>query len=480
MYDVIIVGGGPTGMMLASELRLHDIDTLVLERDAEPTEMVRSLGLHMRSIEIMAMRGLLDRFLDQGQTYPLGGMFAGITKPLPRELESRHAHILGLPQPTTDRLLADRAVELGAEVRRECDVIEVHQNDENVTVELADGTRLRAAYVVGCDGGRSTVRRLLGIDFSGEPPRQEWLLVEAEVDATEDELANASTAGKPRGLLFGPAPHEAGVQRFVLTTDAPVEDRSIPPTFEDFIQRVREITGTDLGVNSARTVSRFGDGTRLAERYRVERIFLAGDAAHVHAPVGGQGLNLGLQDAINLGWKLGGRLRGWGSDELLETYETERRPVAENTLATTRAQSELVWPNGDVSAVRRLLEELMDINEVNLSLTEKTTGTGIRYDCGEGHDLLGKRMPDVELEDDWLYDRMHRGRGVLLDHPGVLAVHGWGDRVDVVSPRLAGAGRHEQLVESTLIRPDGHVAWVGEEQARLEAALTRWFGASAN
>ena len=192
MYDVIIVGGGPTGMMLASELRLHDIDTLVLKRDAEPTGMVRSLGLHMRSIEIMAMRGLLDRFLDQGQTYPLGGMFAGITKPLPRELESRHAHILGVPQPTTDRLLADRAAELGAEVRRECDVVGVHQDDENVTVELADGTRLQAAYVVGCDGGRSTVRRLLGIDFSGEPPRQEWLLVEAEVDATEDELATST------------------------------------------------------------------------------------------------------------------------------------------------------------------------------------------------------------------------------------------------------------------------------------------------
>ena len=270
------------------------------------------------------------------------------------------------------------------------------------------------------------------------------------------------------------------MQRFVMTTEAPVEDRSIPPTLEEFIQRVREITGTDLGVNSPRSVSRFGDGTRLAERYRVDRILLAGDAAHVHAPVGGQGLNLGLQDAINLGWKLGGRLRGWGSDELLKTYETERRPVAEDTLATTRAQSELVWPNGDVSAVRRLLEELMGINEVILSLTEKTTGTGIRYDCGEGHDLLGKRMPDVELEDSWLYDRMHRGRGVLLDHAGVLAVHGWGDRVDVVSPRLAGAGRHEQLMESTLIRPDGHVAWVGEEQAGLEAALTRWFGAIAN
>lgn len=467
MYDVIIVGGGPTGMMLASELRLHDIDTLVLERVAEPTGMVRSLGLHMRSIEIMAMRGLLDRFLDQGQTYPLGGMFAGITRPLPRELESRHAHILGVPQPTTDRLLADRAVG-------------VHQDHENVTVELADGSRLRAAYVVGCDGGRSTVRRLLGIDFSGEPPRQEWLLVEAEVDATEDELADARAAGKPRGLLFGPAPHEAGVQRFVMATEAPVEDRSIPPTLEEFIQRVREIAGTDLGVNSARSVSRFGDGTRLAERYRVDRIFLAGDAAHVYAPVGGQGLNLGLQDAVNLGWKLVGALRGWGSDGLLESSETERRPVAEDTLATTRAQSELVWPNGDVSAVRRLLEELMDINEVNLFLTEKTTGTGIRYDCGEGHDLLGKRMPDVELEDKWLYDRMHRGRGVLLDHTGVLAVDGWGDRVDVVSPRLAGAGRHEQLVESTLIRPDGHVAWVGDKQAGLEAALARWFGASAN
>jgi len=480
MHDVIIVGGGPTGMMLASELRLHDIDTLVLERDAEPTRMVRSLGLHMRSIEIMAMRGLLDRFLDQGQVYPLSGMFAGITKPLPRELESRHAHILGIPQPTTDRLLADRAAELGAEVRRGCDVVGVHQDDEGVTVELADGTRLRAAYAVGCDGGRSTVRRQLGIDFSGEPPRQEWLLVEAEVDATEDELAHAREAGKTRGLLFGPAPHEAGVQRFVVTTAAPVEDRSVPPTLKEFTDRVREMTGTDLGITVARSVSRFGDGTRLAERYRVERVFLAGDAAHVHAPVGGQGLNLGLQDAVNLGWKLVGAVRGWGADGLLETYEAERRPVAEDTLASTRAQSELVWPDGDVSAVRRLLEELMEIDQVNLSLTEKTTGTGIRYDCGDGHDLLGKRMPDVELEDSWLYDRMHRGRGVLLSHTGALTVDGWGDRVDVVSQRLAGPGKHGHETESTLIRPDGHVAWVGDDQAGLRAALTRWFGASAD
>jgi rifampicin monooxygenase len=472
MIDVVIAGGGPTGMMLASELRLRGVHVLVLDKDAEPTRQVRGLGLHTRSLEIMDQRGLLERFLAAGRQYPLGGSFAGIIKPAPDRLDTTLPYTLGIPQTATERLLIEHATELGTEIRRGCELVGLSQDDEGVTVELADGTDLRARYLVGCDGGRSTVRRLLGIGFPGEPASTEWLLGEMEVDAPAETLTAAAAAGAP-DLRFGPAPHEDGVYRIVARTEV-AEDRTAPPTLEEFTRRMRELAGTDLGVHSPRFLSRFGDATRLAERYRVGRVLLAGDAAHIHPPLGGQGLNLGIQDSFNLGWKLAADLHGWAPDELLDSYETERRPVAADVLDSTRAQGELLSAEPGPQAVRRLLSELMDFEDVNRYLIEKIAAIGIRYDFGDGHALLGRRLRDVGLKQGRLYERMRGGRGLLLDQTGRLSVAGWADRIDHV------VDVSEELdVPAVLLRPDGHVAWAGENQQEMLGQLPRWFGTAS-
>ncbi|MFE2373655.1 FAD-dependent monooxygenase [Streptomyces sp. NPDC059398] len=512
MIDVIVAGGGPTGMMLAAELRLHGVRVLVLEKEPEPVTYVRALGLHARSIEVMDQRGLLERFLAEGRKYPLGGFFAAIRKPAPGGLDTAHGYVLGIPQPVTDRLLAEHATELGAEIRRGCEVVGLSQSgdgdgagygakDEDgdgsgdgdgagaragVAVELSDGTVLRARYVVGCDGGRSTVRKLLGIGFPGEPSRVETLLGEMEVTAPQETVDAVMAEVRKTQFRFGLGPVGDGAYRVVVPADGLALDRT-PPTLDEFRQRLRAVAGTDFGVHSPRWLSRFGDATRLAERFRAGRVLLAGDAAHIHPPTGGQGLNLGIQDAFNLGWKLAATVNGWAPDGLLDSYQAERRPVAADVLDNTRAQMELMSTEPGARAVRRLVSELMDFDDVNRLLTEKLIATAIRYDFSEGgaegkgecegevHGLLGRRLRDVQLKRGHLYGLMHAGRGLLLDQTGGLSAAGWADRVDHVTDVS-----EELDAPAVLLRPDGHVAWAGDDQQQLLAALPKWFGAASD
>ena len=472
VYDVIISGGGPTGTMLAAELRLHGVDVLVLERDAEPTPLVRSLGLHARSIELLDMRGLLDRFLAVGTPYPEAiGHFAGIPSPRPVRLDSAHAYVLGIPQPVTDRILYEHAVELGAEVRRGAEVVGFTQDDGGVTVSLADGSTVRGGWLVGADGGRSLVRKLAGIGFPGEAAQIEWMLGEVEATASPEEMAAVTAQIRRTERGFGIGPAGDGLVRAVVPAAAVAEDRSVAPTLEEFAARLREVAGTDFGVHSPRSLTRFTDATRLAERYRDGRVLLAGDAAHVHPPLGGQGLNLGIQDAVNLGWKLAATVAGWAPDGLLDTYGAERHPVAESVLTSTRAQAVLTSPEPGPQAVRRVLAELMEFEDVTTYLAEKVAGTAIRYDVGEGPRLLGSRLRDVTVDGGRLYEKMRDGRGVLLDGTVTLSADRWAGRVDVVTAPPA-----ELPAPALLLRPDGHVMWLGDDAGGLDSALRRWFG----
>ncbi|MFI0898794.1 FAD-dependent monooxygenase [Streptomyces sp. NPDC020983] len=476
IHDVIVIGAGPTGLMLAGELRLHGVDVLVLERTAAPVDQPRGQGLHTRSVEIMDQRGLLDRFLAISEKFQIGGFFGGIHKDWPATLDTAHPYGLAVSQPATERLLREHAESLGTAIRFGSEVTTVGQDEDGVTVGLADGTRLRSRYAVGCDGGRSVVRRAVGIGFPGEPATAETLLGHMALAEDPEKIAAVVTEVRKTQLRFGAHPLGDGEYRIIVPADAVSEDRAAP-TLDEFRAQLRAHAGTDFGAHSPTFLSRFTDATRQAERYRVGRVLLAGDAAHIHPPTGGQGLNIGVQDAFNLGWKLAAHIAGWAPEDLLDTYHAERHPVGAAVLDNTRAQMLLLGTEPGAVALRGLLSRLMDFEEVNAYMTGVATGVGVRYDVGGAAEdesgLLGRRMRDLPLPPEGrLYERMRSGRGVLLDATGTLTVAGWSSRVDVLPAPAA-----ELPAPAVLLRPDAHVVWLGAAQSALAEALTRWFGA---
>ncbi len=480
-HAVVVAGGGPTGLMLAGELALAGIDVAIVERRAShDLTGSRAGGLHARTIEVLDQRGIADRFLAQGQVAQVTS-FSMIPLDI-SDFPTRHNYGLGLWQDRIERTLADWVAELDVPIYYGSEVAGLAQDDTGVDVRLADGSSLRADYLAGCDGGRSLIRKAAGIEFPGWDPTTSSLVAEVEM-AEEPELG---IRRDDKGIHSLGRLEDGKHVRVVVReqhTGHPGE-----PALRDLSQAIVDVWGTDFGVHSPVWISRFTDMTRQAASYRKGRVLLAGDAAHVHSPVGGQGLNTGVQDAVNLGWKLAQVVRQTSPASLLDTYHAERHPVAARVLQNTMAQTALTRQDDRTDALRDTMSGLLSMDQPRKRIAAMMSGLDIRYDLGAGHPLLGRRMPDLDLATadgpQRVFTLLHDARPVLLNlgEPGSLDITPWADRVRLTDATYAGTWELPVLGVVTapaavLIRPDGHVAWAGDHpQPGLPDALTTWFG----
>ena len=491
-HAVVIAGGGPTGLMLAGELTLAGVDVVIVERRAsQELAGSRAGGLHSRTIEILDQRGIADRFLSEGQVAQVAG-FAGTPLDI-SDFPTRHPYGLGLWQNHIERILAGWVEELEVPIYREREVTGFAQHDRGVDVELSDGTSLRAEYLAGCDGGRSLVRKAAGIEFPGWDATTSSLIAQVEM-AEEPELGIHRDARGTHALgkvdyeiRDGEVVYQKGGRVGVMLTEEQV-GTTADPTLDDLRERLIAVYGTDYGIHSPTWISRFTDMTRQAAAYRDGRVLLAGDAAHVHSPVGGQGLNTGVQDAVNLGWKLAQVIHQTAPESLLDTYHAERHPVAARVLRDTMAQTALMRTDDRIEVLRDTVSELLSMDEPRKRFAARMSGLDIHYDLGEGHPLLGRRMPDLDLVTAdgpmRVFTLLHDARPVLLNlgEPGGLDITPWADRVQLIDAEYAGPWELPALgavaaPTAVLIRPDGYVAWVGDlTQLGLADALTTWFG----
>jgi 2-polyprenyl-6-methoxyphenol hydroxylase-like FAD-dependent oxidoreductase len=482
-HAVVIAGGGPTGLMLAGELALARVDVAIVERrESQELDGSRAGGLHARTIEVLDQRGIADRFLSQGQVTQIAAFGQA---PLDiSDFPTRHNYGLALWQNRIERILADWVGELAVPIYRAREVTGLAQDDSGVDVALSDGGSLRAKYVVGCDGGRSLVRKQAGIDFAGWDASISYLIAEVEMTA-----APAFGIRRDEKGTYALGKLDDGRVRVVLREER--VEKGDEPTLGDLRDALIALYGTDFGLRDASWLSRFTDMTRQAASYRNGRVLVAGDAAHVHSPMGGQGLNLGVQDAVNLGWKLAQVVRGTSPESLLDTYHSERHPVAARALRKTMAQTALSRGDERMEAVRETLAELLRMDEPRKRYAAMMSGLDIHYDLGDGHPLLGRRMPDLDLVTadgpQRVFTLLHEARPVLLNlgEPGAVDAAAWANRVRQIDARYAGVWELPVLgavaaPAAVLIRPDGHVAWVGDGTARgLRDALTSWFGPPA-
>jgi 3-(3-hydroxy-phenyl)propionate hydroxylase len=481
-HAVVIAGGGPTGLMLAGELTVAGVDVVIVERrSGRELDGSRAGGLHARTIEVLDQRGIADRFLAEGQVMQIQG-YAYIPLDI-GDLPTRHNYGLALWQSHFERILGGWIDELGVPILGGREVVAFTQDDAGVDVELSDGSSLRAAYLVGCDGGRSTIRKAAGIDFAGFDPSISFMI--AEVEMTDEPQVGI----RREGGGIGPVDPQRGGGPYRVVLKEQRVDHAADPDLDDLRAALVAAYGTDYGAHDPTWISRFNDASRQATSYRAGRVLLAGDAAHIHSPHGGQGLNTGVQDAVNLGWKLAQVVDGTSPDALLDTYHAERHPVAARVLQNTMAQVALTTPDDRHDALRAAVAELLAMDEPRQRIAAMLTGLDIHYDLGEGHPLLGRRMPDLDLHTadgpTRVSTLLHDARPVLLDfgEPGGLDISPWGDRVRVIDATPAGRWELPVVGEvpaptAVLVRPDGHVAWVGgTADPTLPEALTTWFGA---